>query len=279
MGNAEEHAPGVVELHVDVVQHPSLPPAIAGEVERLLRRPSTLNGHGRLGEERPAAAQALDLAPGVGGMLRRVVAAHAVLAEGFSSAINAVPIQSQARGDHEGAIAEDAPIFEVHLVAVRLKGGGRALHPGNAIGDQVRFLARDFRGIEMARAHQRKPGLIVVGLGRLHHGNGQIVAALHEARRRTQTRGTAAHDHHIEGFGRFLRNRRRRLWREARKGVRHGSEVMPRPLGLSENGVHGKALTPLQMGPGNGDPAPAATVREHFRGVSRAEAVFQIRER
>ncbi|MNY08345.1 hypothetical protein D3C86_1411940 [compost metagenome] len=197
VGNAEQHRAGRAEVHLDAGQHTLPQPVVAGQVHGLLRRAGAFDRHRRLGEQRPSAAQALYLLPGVGRQLEHVVAGHAVLAEGFPRALDGVPVEGQAGADDQGAVAETAAVFQHHLLLLRLEGAGGGADPLRLAGDAAGHGALGARAVEHPGTDQGPAGLVVVLVARLDDGDAQTRVALEQAGGDCAAGGAATDNQHI----------------------------------------------------------------------------------
>ena len=95
----EQYATGIHELDVDILQHSTAEPGVAGQIHRLLRCACAFDRHRRLGEQRPAFLQVLDKLPGIRCQVIAIIRGHAVAAELLGETVGAVT----GAGEHDGA--------------------------------------------------------------------------------------------------------------------------------------------------------------------------------
>ncbi len=195
----EQHRAGVVEFDLDVVAA-VVAPVVGRQIHGLLRGAGAFDRHGRLGEDRPAAAHRLHQLPGVGRSLVAVVGGDVVASQGFGQARDGRPVQLQPRRRDQHPIADPAAVGQFDAIMDGVEGRDRATHPLGALGDQVLGAALGPLGREDAGADHGPAGLIVVMFGRLHDANIEAWAAAQEAGGRGDAGGSAADDQDIAGI-------------------------------------------------------------------------------
>ncbi len=155
------------EVDVDVVEHAFLSPVVAGQVGDLLWRAGALDRPGRHGEHRGARSGGPDEVPGARGEVEPVVRRHAVPAERVLESLGAVPVELDARTDHQHVVGVGRPVGTRDGVVVRVEGRGGVLDPGRLLGHHRGFGALGRRRLRLAAADEGPQRLVVVHARRL----------------------------------------------------------------------------------------------------------------
>ena len=181
-GDAEQPRCRHDEMDVDVVEHALLSPVISCQVGDLLRRAGALDRPGRHGEHRGARSRVADEVPGARGEVEPVVRRHPVAAERVLESLGAVPVELDARADHQHVVGIGRPVGAGDRVVVRVDGAGGVLDPGGLLGHHRGFGALGRRRLGLPAADEGPQRLVVVRVRRLDDRDVGVALAQHAGR-------------------------------------------------------------------------------------------------
>jgi hypothetical protein len=159
-------------LQVASLQRTGTAQTIGGQIDDFLRRAGAFERQGRLREHRAAARfQSLDALPSIWRVLWRIVAAHAVLAQGRRQAPDLVPVQLHARTNDKVVVRKRVAGFEHDVVLVRVKCFDGSVDQSHTGGDKATFGPLGLGHVIGACADQCEARLVIVCFRRLNDGD------------------------------------------------------------------------------------------------------------
>ncbi len=95
--DTEQYGTAIVELDIDIPEHPLAIPPVRRQVHRFLGRAGAFNGHGRLGEQGSTGGHVFHQFPSIWGQIETVVGGDAIAAQGIRQPFDGIPVQFYTR--------------------------------------------------------------------------------------------------------------------------------------------------------------------------------------